>query len=93
MTDKIITYCHLNDNYVHGNVVTSPHGISKCLTSAMGAGGGAHTTHSIMRTSKKIVTPKTHDGLSCTITARQDGLGARNLVSPAHHPHGGGNLH
>lgn len=42
MTDKIITYCHLNDNYVHGNVVTSPHGISKCLTSAMGAGGG-HT--------------------------------------------------
>lgn len=38
----------------------------------------------------RIVTPKTAEGLSCAIAARQDGLGARNLISPAHHPHGGG---
>lgn len=37
----------------------------------------------------RIVTPKTAEGLSCAIAARQDGLGARNLISPAHHPHGG----
>lgn len=40
----------------------------------------------------KVVTPKTTDGCSPTLTTRFENVGATNLVSVAHFPLGGGDI-
>lgn len=89
-----IHLAHLNDKYFKGNAVYAPWGLSPCVTSAAGCGGGAYTVAAIykqggMRNVSISPYSERHDvvvdpySVSCPLLAAMGmgGVGVKNLIN------------